>query len=559
MPLTRFKLSAISDGGITNAKLADDAVNTDELADNIEVAGTEAVRMPVGTTAERSNAQSGDIRFNTTIDLMEYYDGTEWKAIDAPPVVTSISPTTETGANADITITGSNFQSGATVKFIGDDGTEYTSPTVTRNSSTEIVAETPATPLGSNNEPYDVKVTNPSGLSATLEDTLDAGDPPSFNTAAGAHTLYDGDRGDGFDASATDPDGDTITYSLQSGSLPTGGTLNTSTGIITGISAVGSDTASTFTIRASTAGGDTTDRQFVLTVKAPITQTFSYTGSNQSFSVPSGLNTITATMWGAAGGFATGESYSDAGGAGGFSTGDIDVSNISSFVIQVGQGGTTAADGAASPRAWPNGGSGSARSGYRSGAGGGLSGIFDGSVSFANAIMIAGGGGGAGGHGGGGDQSGSNMSGGAGGGSTGEDGWGLGTHNSNGGGGGGSQSAAGSQNSKAGYDGRSPGQLIGGDAGDGTAWSTGWNAAGGGGDGYYGGGAREGSHAGGGGGSGYVGHSSVSNGTTTANTSSNGKKTTNNPPQTGNTHWSSGIGVGSNSANGGNGKVVLTY
>jgi hypothetical protein len=53
--------------------------------------------------------------------------------------------------------------------------------------------------------------------------------------------------------------------------------------------------------------------------------------------------------------------------------------------------------------------------------------------------------------------------------------------------------------SQAGQDGTSSGALQGGDAGNGTAWGTGWNQAGGGGDGYWGGGAINNVHEGGGG------------------------------------------------------------
>ena len=62
--------------------------------------------------------------------------------------------------------------------------------------------------------------------------------------------------------------------------------------------------------------------------------------------------------------------------------------------------------------------------------------------------------------------------------------------------------------------------------------------------------------SGSGGGSGYIGHASVSNGVTTGSTHTNmtGDKL---PPETSNTHYSSGIGVGGNQAHGGHGKIVL--
>lgn len=229
---------------------------------------TDFLDMPAGTTAQRpSSPATGHIRFNTTLNLMEYYDGNGWKAIDSAPLVTSISPTTSTTANENITITGSFFASGATVKFIGNDGTEYSSPSVTFTDDTTLVAQTPSTVLTASNEPYDVQVTNPSGLSGVLADGLDAGGAPTWTTSSGSlmgsKTLFEGEILQGTSVAATDPDGQTVSYALNSGSsLPSGLSLNTSTGAITGDpDSVSSDTTTTFTVNAS-AGGDTTGRSF---------------------------------------------------------------------------------------------------------------------------------------------------------------------------------------------------------------------------------------------------------------------------------------------------------
>ena len=126
--------------------------NLDVSFENITDTGTEGTRVATGTTAQRGST-AGQLRFNTTTGLAEYYDGTSFRSIDSPPTISSISPTTETDANANIVITGSNFSSGATVLFIGDDGTEYSSPSVTVNSATQITATTPASALTVANEP----------------------------------------------------------------------------------------------------------------------------------------------------------------------------------------------------------------------------------------------------------------------------------------------------------------------------------------------------------------------------------------------------------------------
>jgi hypothetical protein len=278
--------------------------------------------LPNGTTAQRPTAASGMIRFNSTLGLAEYYDGNQWKSIDSPPSIDSISPTTESDGSANITITGSNFQSGATVKFIGNDGTEYNSPSVTVNSSTEVVATTPSTPLSVENEPYDVTLINANGLSGTLADALDAGGIPAWDTASGTiFTIYDAGRGSvSTSISATDPDGDTITYALASGdSLPSGLSLNSSTGAITGsTSAVGSDTTTTFDIEASTASGDTVSRTFNIVQKAPVIQSFTSTGSG-TFSVPTGVAAIDVLVvgGGGAGGWSDGSWWGGGGGGAG--------------------------------------------------------------------------------------------------------------------------------------------------------------------------------------------------------------------------------------------------
>ncbi|MGH9557039.1 MAG: beta strand repeat-containing protein, partial [Terriglobales bacterium] len=78
----------------------------------------------------------------------------------ATPTITSISPNSGTAAGGtSTTITGTNFQSGATVSFGGT-----AAASVTFNSSTQLTAVTPARAAGAVN----VVVTNPGGQSATL-------------------------------------------------------------------------------------------------------------------------------------------------------------------------------------------------------------------------------------------------------------------------------------------------------------------------------------------------------------------------------------------------------
>ena len=196
MPLTRFKLSSIADGGISTAKLADGAVTltkTDSLFVNTEISGTEAAKMPSGTTAQRTGAKAGDIRFNSSIDLMEYYDGVQWKGIDAPPVITSVSGFINEDTDTTLVITGSNFATGATVSFLNnsDSSVIKNAATVTRDSSSQLTITTGNDSSGMTaGTVIDVLVTNPSGLTSTSTNVATVSADPLWLAPASNQNLY---------------------------------------------------------------------------------------------------------------------------------------------------------------------------------------------------------------------------------------------------------------------------------------------------------------------------------------------------------------------------------
>ena len=97
----------------------------------------------------------------------------------------------------------------------------------------------------------------------------------TWTTAAGTlGTILDSQRASGYSlsaATATATSG-TVSYAIQSGSIPTGLSLNTSTAAITGTAtAVSSDTVSNFTVRATTTSASVyADRAFSIQVDDPI-------------------------------------------------------------------------------------------------------------------------------------------------------------------------------------------------------------------------------------------------------------------------------------------------
>ena len=221
-------------------------------------------------------------------------------------------------------------------------------------------------------------------------------------------------------------------------------------------------------------------------------QTFSYTGSQQTFTIPLSVTTITIKVWGGqggSGGYYSNTSYCSTGGKGGYATGDLSVTAGSTVYVYVpGQGQSYATclikmTGSYYAGGWNGGGTGQNRlSGC---GGGGASDIRYGGTSISDRKIIAGGGGGG--------NAGSS------------------TQLSNGGAGGGAsaETMARSTQFSFRYGGAAATQSSGNSNGVGSNGSQ--NMAGGGGGGYYGGGSGDNS-TGGGGGSGYIG--GVSSGST---------------------------------------------
>ena len=257
MPLTRIKQTAIGADAITSPKLAHD----------LELDG-DFVRVPAGTTAQRpSSAAGGQLRFNTDIGTLEQYNTATnaWQAIDSPPIITSLAiaggaNATEPAGGATVTLTGTNFKSGATVT-IG--GTSASSITVV--SSTTITFTTPAKSAGD----YDVKVTNTNGLAATLTAGLSYNGTPAFTTAAGnVGSLFNNEAMSTITIVAAEPDGGTLAFAVTSGALPSGVSLGSANGQLTGTPnpTITANTTFNFTVTATDDESQTNSRAFNLIV-----------------------------------------------------------------------------------------------------------------------------------------------------------------------------------------------------------------------------------------------------------------------------------------------------
>lgn len=228
--------------------------------------------IPFGNTAGRPTAATGKLYSNGETARLELYTDTGWQNIvQETPGVSSITGTYLESANSGtITISGTNFVSGAYASAIGANGVEVIATSTTYNSLVQLVATFNG--LSNAQEPYGIKVTNPSNLFGLIPNALYINASPIWSTPAGSLGTFNEMVSISISATATDSDS-TISYALASGStLPAGVTLNSSTGLISGtLPAVAADTTYNFTINASDGINSIVPRAFSITSSNTLT------------------------------------------------------------------------------------------------------------------------------------------------------------------------------------------------------------------------------------------------------------------------------------------------
>ena len=186
------------------------------------------------------------------------------------PTVTSVSPTVITNAQTTVTITGTNFVSIPIVEAINTSGAITTADSVTYVSATSVQAALTLPVDGT----YFLRVTNvTTGLSGRSGSAiLNVSDAPAWVTASGSLGTFAG-------ASAIPTQTltctDATSFAIQSGTLTAGLTLTSGSGscTITGTQSAHSSAATdTFTVRATDAEGQTSDREFSITWSFTIQQ-----------------------------------------------------------------------------------------------------------------------------------------------------------------------------------------------------------------------------------------------------------------------------------------------
>jgi hypothetical protein len=219
--------------------------------------------IPFGNTAGRPTSPVvGQPYFNGEQQRLELYATSGWQNIvsETPGVVSISGNYLESAGSGSISITGTNFTTGAVASVIGTNGVEVNASSTTVNSIVSVTAVFSG--LSNALEPYDVKVTNTSNLFGLLPDSLYINANPVWQTSAGSLGTFAEQVS--MSVSATAIDDSTITYALAAGStLPSGVTLNSSTGLISGtLPDVSTNTTYTFTINASDGSNPVVPRTF---------------------------------------------------------------------------------------------------------------------------------------------------------------------------------------------------------------------------------------------------------------------------------------------------------
>ena len=208
--------------------------------------------IPFGNNAGRpANPGIGRLYSNGQEKRLELYTSSGWQNIvsETPGVVSVSGNYLESIGSATLEITGTNFTTGAIASVIGTNGVEVNANSTTVNSIVSVSAVFSG--LSNAYEPYDLKITNTSNLFGLLPDAVYINASPVWQTASGSLGTFGDNIAISISAIATDESA--ITYSLASGStLPSGVTLNSSTGLISGtLPDISTNTTYTFTINAS--------------------------------------------------------------------------------------------------------------------------------------------------------------------------------------------------------------------------------------------------------------------------------------------------------------------
>lgn len=241
----------------------------------IKYSNTTGGGIPFGDNSGRpGNPQIGQPFFNGAAARLELFtSATGWQNIvqETPAVVSVSGSYIESAASSTITINGTNFSSGATAYAVGSDGVDHIADTSSLISVVQISATFSG--LSRAYEPYDIKVVNPSNLYGVLYDTLQVDDIPVWITQSGSLGTYPEDDDIEIQLAISDDENQALTFSILSGDLPVGISLDQTTGILSGTTPNINSQSSLYSfVVQATDGSNTTNRSFSINIleNAPV-------------------------------------------------------------------------------------------------------------------------------------------------------------------------------------------------------------------------------------------------------------------------------------------------
>ena len=248
-------LSTPIDGSVNTAQLASDAVTTAKVLDS---------NITTAKVADDAITNAKILNESITINGSAVNLGGSVTIGETKPTISSISPTVIENTQTSITITGTNFVTGANVEAVGTNGAIVQADTVTFNSATSISAAFTISTDGT----YFLRIENPDGNAVRSSSALlTVSDAPAWTTSAGSLGSNSAASSISYTVAATGA----TSFAKTSGTFPGGVSLNTSTGVISGTeSGATSETTYSFTITATDAEGQTADRAFSITITVGI-------------------------------------------------------------------------------------------------------------------------------------------------------------------------------------------------------------------------------------------------------------------------------------------------
>ena len=251
--MSEVKVNKISPRSGTNVQLGDSG-DTITIPAGATFAGTQNISNSALTGSGQITINGQAVALGGSITL----------TTETRPTFSSITPSTIENTQTTCTIAGTNFVSVPLVTAINNStGATVVADEVSFSSATSITAKFTLPVDGT----YKLYIENPDGNAVQTGAVLTVSDAPAWQTSAGSLGEFGaGDTISTITITATNA----TSFAVQSGSLPTGLSLNTGVGsaTITGTvsSGITSDTLFSFTVRATDAEGQTADRAFTIQV-----------------------------------------------------------------------------------------------------------------------------------------------------------------------------------------------------------------------------------------------------------------------------------------------------